>query len=373
MKLHFNPSFNRRDLGTNRHLFHYKFFGSYRLLLAIVVVIGHLQSNFAPLAIQEALIPLGLGNVGVTSFFMLSGYVITEALELFYVGRLKEFLLNRFLRIMPPFILALLFSYAVHYLCYLSKLPIYEFVNSEAWLKSLEPLEVLANFFSVFDFRIPAAYENYHLYVRYIWAVVAEVQFYIVAGIMFSMALGFGRRKIFVGYVFVTAMIYLLSLVVKFPPALKLIEFFPYFLTGVCLYYVNLEVKKNIIGIIHVCTALSILLSFLCFARYSKFNLCALLLFGFSVFVFVILSRLRLTAKPFFRRIDSFLGDLSYPVYLNHGSIEVILYGFFQGLSMLIVWLGVASSLIMSFFLSMITEPFTRKLRNKIRGQVLTR
>ena len=72
MKLHSNSSFNGRDLGTNRHLFHYKFFGSYRLLLAIVVVIGHLQCNFAPLAIQEVLTPLGIGNVGVTSFFMLS-------------------------------------------------------------------------------------------------------------------------------------------------------------------------------------------------------------------------------------------------------------------------------------------------------------
>jgi peptidoglycan/LPS O-acetylase OafA/YrhL len=361
-----------------RNDYSYKFFGTFRLLLAITVVVSHLQANFSPPWIREILTPLGIGNIGVVMFFVLSGYVISEALTVFYAGRLKKFLVNRCLRILPPFILALLFSYAIHLVCYGLELPIYEFQNSQQWLSSLNLRQISINFLSVFDFRIPAARENYHLYVRYIWAVVTEVQFYVAAGLLFwigrsLVAEPFARRQLFVICVFITAGLYLLSIVIKFPPVFKLIEFSPYFLMGVCFFYLNRDATNKSLGILHVCTALALALSFVCFARYTKYNLFALLAFGFSMLCFVRLASYKTTAKPLLRKVDSFLGDLSYPVYLNHGSVEVLLYGFFQGISMLVVWLGVALSLVVSWVLNSVIEPITRELRDRIRGQVLVR
>lgn len=372
------------DMGARRpnpvrNDYSYKFFGTFRLLLAIAVVVSHLQANFSPPWIREILTPIGIGNIGVVTFFVLSGYVISEALTIFYAGRLKEFLVNRSLRILPPFILALLFSYAAHLLCYRLELPIYEFQNSQQWLNSLHPLKIAANLFSVFDFRIPSGRENYQLYVRYIWAVVTEVQFYVAAGLLFWVGRSlvvetYARRRLFVIYVLITAALYLLSITIKFPPVFKLFEFSPYFLMGVCLYYLNQETTNKSQGILHVCTALALVLSFVCFARYSQYNLLALLAFAISMLCFVRLASRQTTVKSSIsRKVDAFLGDLSYPVYLNHGSIEVLLFGFFQGVSMLIVWLGIALSLVVSWVLNSTIEPITRKFRDRIRGQVLVR
>ena len=91
----------------------YRLFGVFRFVLALMVVISHSARLGGP-EIESALKPWGLGNVAVMVFFCLSGYIIAEALDLFYRQRIGKFLLNRTLRIIPPFLAALLFSILVH-------------------------------------------------------------------------------------------------------------------------------------------------------------------------------------------------------------------------------------------------------------------
>lgn len=80
----------------------YKFFGTFRLLLALAVFFSHshwlLFSKDTSLQINK----LGVGGIAVMAFFVLSGYIISEASATFYRGRPFPFLLNRLLRLLPP-------------------------------------------------------------------------------------------------------------------------------------------------------------------------------------------------------------------------------------------------------------------------------
>lgn len=81
-----------------RHRTPYRLLGSYRALLALLVVISHTNNYLA-----AWVLPLALGNVGVFSFFILSGLVIAEACDVFYPGAPHRFLVNRFLRLYPTY------------------------------------------------------------------------------------------------------------------------------------------------------------------------------------------------------------------------------------------------------------------------------
>lgn len=92
----------------------YRYLGTLRFVLALAVVVGHYQASLTPHGLDvHADI---LGSTGVFIFFVLSGFVVTEAFNLFYNGRIKQFLINRSLRIIPPFFVAMVlgvFTYAL--------------------------------------------------------------------------------------------------------------------------------------------------------------------------------------------------------------------------------------------------------------------
>ncbi len=70
-------------------------FGILRYLLALFVVVYHLVD-----------LPTNTGPIAVFSFYLLSGYLMTYVLQRSYgfqLGGTKRFLVNRFLRIFPPY------------------------------------------------------------------------------------------------------------------------------------------------------------------------------------------------------------------------------------------------------------------------------
>lgn len=85
----------------------YRFLGSYRLLLALFVLTSHSADFLAPFVRG-----LSLGNVGVMLFFVVSGAVIAEALDVFYKTSSARFLANRFLKIFPAYWATVAFFYA---------------------------------------------------------------------------------------------------------------------------------------------------------------------------------------------------------------------------------------------------------------------
>lgn len=92
----------------------YKMQGAYRFLLALMVLWSHSVLKFFP-EVSDWFPYLQLGNVAVSSFFVLSGYLMMEAITLWYSNRLPNFLINRYLRIGPPLFVAAVVSVAVHF------------------------------------------------------------------------------------------------------------------------------------------------------------------------------------------------------------------------------------------------------------------
>src|SRR3989442_4507714 len=84
----------------------YKPFGMFRLFLALLVAESHAHGLLG-LDRPHNSAWNSQGTIAVLIFFVLSGFVITEALTVFYKDRMDRFLLNRLLRLVPPYCAAL--------------------------------------------------------------------------------------------------------------------------------------------------------------------------------------------------------------------------------------------------------------------------
>src|SRR3546814_14922574 len=90
----------------------YRLFGSFRFVLALLVVVSH---TWALTFADDNFLPrIGIGNVAVMGFFILSGFIIAEALTTFYAGRPGALLGNRLARIVTPYWAALIVSVGIH-------------------------------------------------------------------------------------------------------------------------------------------------------------------------------------------------------------------------------------------------------------------
>lgn len=78
----------------------YRAFGSFRFLLALTVVVSHSAWMLSGTGLGQALSGARLGSSAVLGFFVLSGFVMSEASS-FYAGRPSAFMRNRGLKFFP--------------------------------------------------------------------------------------------------------------------------------------------------------------------------------------------------------------------------------------------------------------------------------
>jgi peptidoglycan/LPS O-acetylase OafA/YrhL len=83
------------------------------------------------------------------------------------------------------------------------------------------------------------------------------------------------------------------------------------------------------------------------------------------------LSHGRLPAR--LKRIDSALGDLTYPLYLNHYAVSVAALTLFASAkpSFTLFALTLVASVAFSYGAMLLTEPLTKGIRDRIRGRRL--
>jgi peptidoglycan/LPS O-acetylase OafA/YrhL len=151
------------------------YLGSYRFLLALFVFATHSSLNLVSKATHS-----DAGNIGVLCFFVVSGYLITVALEAHYSENVWRFLINRFLRIYP----ALWISLGVAVLIILSMHTTY--VAPNFFLKGWSPINIVQSLLVV------TAYPNTTWGPMPVgWTLQVEVSFYLV---MAALYLAFGRN-----------------------------------------------------------------------------------------------------------------------------------------------------------------------------------
>jgi peptidoglycan/LPS O-acetylase OafA/YrhL len=299
----------------------YRLFGSYRLLLAVLVLISH--GGHGGGEHGRVLGLLGLGNGGVFLFFVVSGFVISEALDLFYRNSIGKFALNRCLKIFPGYWAATIIAYIAYALVGVDRLPAGFSIQlpTDSWA-------ILVNITMVLSYLKQG---NNLVLLSLTWAVVIEIMFYGLAALSFFVAAKTRKPAITLGIAAIVALCFYVFVwstnsQTRFFGAF---QFAPYFVLGSALYF--FAKQKGTWQFLLMGT--SFLLSVHAFYIYStnlpvsgqtwlsEYGLQWNVLFSTGVFIcgaglFARLITARTTPKG--EWIDKRFGDITYSVYLVH-------------------------------------------------------
>lgn len=156
--------------------------------------------------------------------------------------------------------------------------------------------------------------------------------------------------------------------------------FAPYFLTGVSLYFCLTHRSRMAL----VAFTVSYGLMALHFSRYvqGKIPLAGEWVSGLRepghaipilllLAVPAVLWCLSYAGADRFRLVDWQLGNLSYPIYLNHWIVIVVIYTLTDGTGLALLALAAVASIVLSWLLMHVVETPMRSLRDRLRGQVL--
>lgn len=350
--------------------FRYKPFGILRFVLALMVLTQHFASDVAPDYIKQALYPFAVGNVALLGFFILSGFIISEAYHFNYQNRPIAYIKNRFLRIVPGYWAALIISLAVHWFL-LEKL---------GQLYSLEKLSITTvhfgvhnlfeNFFAIIPpIRINVT-ETEYPFIPYAWALQTEMMFYFT---VFAVGIAYPILKKFInwpqGYWMALAGLggIALATLVQLGLLPKQLAYGSYFAFGGSLFFVLHGYRKALIVLIpalaqmlwHFSTYEEQAFQIIPANRPGQFIILALILIAVWVLATIKVERLK---------VDQWFGDLSYPLYLNHYVMAVIILNVASGFSETWLVAGLAASLALSWLLYVSVERPLLKLRKKVRG-----
>jgi peptidoglycan/LPS O-acetylase OafA/YrhL len=374
----------------------YRLFGAFRFFLALGVVLSH-SWGFSVAADQYFFLrEIGIGNVAVVGFFVLSGYVISEAVTLFYAGRPFRFLGNRAMRLLPPYLTALAISVAVHWLLQRKGiLTLLDYpVPPEGMFDRTNLLGNVTGIIPIFNFQRVLHYpREYYYFVRFSWAVMVESVYYVSVFILMIAVEGVprllrrwdDRTKRLAG-------IAIPSSAVAFVVATHVLNeygrsvygvlaFVPYFLLGSMIYYWTMKGRR----IFGFGAGISLALIALHFSRYTQGQiplghrwldhladpivlaptLATLLLPA----VMIGLASVRVTAR--LRRLDRWLGDLSYPVYLNQYAVLIVFASLWKGVSIWKQVLAVLAVCGVAYLAKRIVETPMKGIRDRLRGAVL--
>lgn len=352
----------------------YRLFGILRFVLAMMVAVNHAAPTFG---FNNAIALFPWGGIAVTCFFVLSGFIIAEAIGTYYLNRPFAYLFNRMLRILPPYWLALLVSILVHIVLSQSgSLAIYNQHPTDIF--SLQ--NIVANITAVLPLQ--GAIGIFHLnsfygFVSYYWAILIEVDFYLIAFLIVLTGGSFKSKfKPFVALCIAAFLaIHLVNEYVR--PIRSELHYIPYFTLGVCIY--GWRAGSRLAGI-------GIVLSALAAAAAFALNIdeiapvagsgdhrdlkTALAVGGLAVFCIAIFLLSNTKAAGRLRSIDRWFGDLSYPIYLNHYIVLTTLFSL-GAASWTALLIFTAGSIALAWVAAAAVEIPLRHVRDAIRGQSL--
>jgi len=279
----------------------YRLFGGYRFLLAWAVLTSH-ANHYLP----DWVATLSLGNVGVFSFFVLSGLVIAEAIDRFYPRAPHRFLANRLLRIYPTYWAACVVAVAVY-------------VALDHPDLSFDTRPVVANLSILYT---PA---GTFFWLSLIWAVVVELRFYFLAALAGAAGTLVPRRETLVMAAFALGALALYFVTWRLDfQRLASFRYAPFFVLGTAAYYVvgYGSWRATLLA------AISLPLSFHSYWLYNAVGPVApvrtTVLFGATLALMFALAYAPVPGR--IARLDKTLGDFTYPLYLVHMPI-VYLFG----------------------------------------------
>ncbi len=344
----------------------YRLFGGYRLLLALMVAVQHFSDGLVSVPARQLLAPLAPGNVAVMIFFVMSGFIIFEARAVFYRDRPLAFLLNRSLRIVPPFIAAVGLSILVH------------FALSSAQARGgadYSARNVMANLLGFVPGYSAITGEGFHEFFEFAWSIRVEFLFYLL---VFAAMCGETLMRRFLRGVGAQLPMRLLCAATLFlflawriglpVPVQAYVQYGPYFIFGAALYSAHAGSR----GALLLCllTAPMLLWQFRDYEdlwfRYGKNTAAQLTLLAILLAILAILPSLRPDRRA--TKIDSRLGELSYPFYLNHPLAGAVVGELIAARTAWVGALALSAALALALLMYRAVEPAFERLRTAVRG-----
>lgn len=355
---------------------HYRNFGIFRLVLAALVLVQHAVAALAPQPLVGLVQPLEVGSIAVLVFFALSGFVIVEAAESLYQGRAGAFLLNRFLRVFPHFLVAVAIALAVYALATRAGRPGLPHDAPFPAEQAFTLPNIAMNFLGILPLSDRFIRFNF---VEIAWAVRVEMAFYLVVALSLLLV-GVARSRLGARAPSLGAMLLLASLACAplfglaiHGRGIAMFQFLPYFVFGGALFYC---VRS---GSILACALALVALAGIDWHFLTQPAQHRVLGFTRDVTVqFVLLTGLLLLMGVLaylpsrrIERADRALGDLTYPLYMHHLNVILLVFVFLPEYSLRAVGLAVLASVALAYGLHRIVDPLVDRLRTVVRGQKL--
>lgn len=340
--------------------YRYRRFGAFRLALAFLVVLQHFVANAAPLgSLYNSIVPYELGSLAVLVFFCLSGFVITEAVTLTYSDKPVAYLANRFLRITPHFVVAIAIAVIIHAVFkYFGTLRISDREHPQLLTRhAFDLVNIIGNLFAF----LPGVNRLLSFeFVDIIWAVRIEMVFYLA---VFLILLTPSRQRL-------TALIPYALVILGFAMIFvaKQFGFGFFFMYGVLLFNhrgSRLSIMLCIIGM----TLYFLLIPLQTDAGYHR-----AVLEQYLILIAMIGAMTWLAFRPGHpHALDQRCGELSYPLYIHHQNLLILLISLTEGYNYPVFAFGLVASLPVAYGLSRLVDPTINRLRNVIRGGQLQR
>lgn len=344
-------------------------FGIFRFALAATVLWMHYEKLAFGHPTRTLIEPFEIGSIAVLVFFVLSGYVISNAIDVHYEGRPGAFLVNRFYRIAPTFYAVLLLSVIV--LAPVAAAGLLTDGEGNAVSPRAFSLANLAkNVLEIVPLSHKVAPAEYS-FIPIFWAVRIELMFYLAAAACIFVAATLGTRFVRIGFVVGALAIGLGAVestteIFGFPT----FRLAPHFALGAALYYLRRS-PSGASALLAAAGLAAVMLDI--FSRElvhatSGFerNLegqALLLLTALGVFAVLVYRGPRRSA------VADYLGALSYPVYLAHILPLHLAASFGAIQSPSWSWLvpAAAAALVLAVLIERFVEVPAARLRAKVR------
>ena len=299
------------------------FFGIFRYLLSNLVILAHLQPN----------ITNWTGIYAVFGFYILSGFLMTYILNETYKFHLKgigSYLLNRFLRIYPMYIFILLLSVFIIWQ--------FPFASTELNKSMAFPKDLYGWIVNIMILGLGASFGTTVYKARIVppsWALHIELIFYAIIPIVAR------NMKVVSVWLIVSILITIYLIISNAPFGIRYFSLWGTtlpFSIGAFLYYflhkskfgqkVKFNFRLFVLVIILWIINISVFPNFI-----DKFGLpfyMNIILIALIVLFLIKFPKKYISKK--IKKLDQILGGSSYPIYLSHFIITLVIIGiFFKG------------------------------------------
>ena len=338
----------------------YRPFGTFRFGLAMLVVAQHFQ-HLLGLDDRALFDRMGFGAIAVAIFFIVSGFVVTEANAVYYVGRPWAFLENRLIRLVPPYLAALALAVAVQAALWRAgALALWDYPHAGAPLTAPRLLAGMLGLVPGLHVLLPDDFE----FIPFAWSLRMEMAFY---GVVTLVLVGARKWPHAVGLGVMAGLLASLAFLRQGRPGM--LSCAPMFLLGVAFC---LAVRER--GIAHkILLAASLPMAALGFASWGQHGHPVLrlqfLALGPLLVLLCTLATNRITDR--WHWLDRQLGDLSYPLYLNHYVVGITLTGVSTMRGGTIYCFGLFSSVCLAVCMGALVDGRLLAVRNRLRQAVL--